>query len=162
MTIPTLILAAFLGSAQLMSLDTREMDLSDFFRLMANIANMNVVLHPAVQGKVNLMVKDAPWEQVLDSVLKSHGLRKEVEGNTMRIAPNAVLEAEYKQTAATEEARLNALPLQTYIYILNYAKAGDVALIISKMLSPRGSVIAYPSRNAVIVSDVVRPPESSH
>ena len=108
MTISTFILAAFFASAQLVSLDTREMDLSDFFRLMANMANMNVVLHPAVQGKVNLMVKDAPWEQVLDLVLKNHGLGQEVEGNTIRIAPAAAFEAQLKHRVATEEARLNA------------------------------------------------------
>ena len=159
MTISSLVLAAFLGSAQLVSLDTTEMGLSDFFRLMGNAANMNVVLHPAVEGKVNLMVKDAPWELVLDLVLRNHGLGKEVEGNTLRIAPLATFEAEFKQRVVTEEARLNALPLQTHIYVLNYAKAEDLAVVISKMLSPRGSVIAYPRRNAVIVRDVVRPPE---
>ena len=155
-----LILAAFLSSAQLVSLDAKEMDLSDFFRFMGQLANINVVLHPDVQGKVNLMVKDAPWKQVLDLVLKNHGFGEEIEGNVMRIAPLAVFEAEYKQRAATEEARSNALPLQTRIYVLNYANAQDVALVISKMISPRGSVIAYPARNAVIVRDVVRPPES--
>jgi len=159
MTISTLILGVFFASAQLVSLDTREMDLSDFFRLMANMANMNVVLHPAVQGKVNLMVKDAPWEQVLELVLRNYGLGREVEGNTMRIAPAATFEAEHKQRA-TEDAGLNALPLQTHIYVLNYAKAEDIAVVISKMLSPRGSVIVYPPRNAVIVTDVVRPSES--
>src|SRR2546426_2339149 len=107
MTISNLILAAFLGSAQLVSLDTRDMDLSDFFRVMANTANMNVVLHPTVQGKVNLMVKDAPWQAVLDVVMKNCGLAKEVEGNIMRIAPIAIFEAEYKQTVAMEDARLN-------------------------------------------------------
>ena len=160
MTISTLILGVFFASAQLVSLDTREMDLSDFFRLMANMANMNVVLHPAVDGKVNLMVKDAPWEQVLELVLRNYGLGSEVEGNTMRIAPAATFEAEHKQGAATEDAGLNALPLQTHIYVLNYAKAEDIAVVLSKMLSPRGSVIAYPPRNAVIVTDVVRPSES--
>ena len=159
MTISTLILGVFFASAQLVSLDTREMDLTDFFRLMANMANMNVVLHPAVEGKVNLMVKDAPWEQVLELVLRNYGLGREVEGNTMRIAPAATFEAEHKQRA-TEDAGLNALPLQTHIYVLNYAKAEDIAVVISKMLSPRGSVIAYPPRNAVIVTDVVRPSES--
>src|SRR6267142_1086255 len=138
MTIPTLILAAVL-SAQLVSLDVKEMDLSDFARFMAETANMNVVLHPAVQGKVNLMVKDAPWEQVLDLVLKNHGLGKEIEGNTMRIAPAASLPA----------------PFQTRIYFLKYTKAEDIAVVISKMLSPVGSVIAYPAQNAVIVRDVV-------
>ena len=141
MTISNLILAAFLGSAQLVSLDTRDMDLSDFFRLMAKTANMNVVLHPTVQGKVNLMVKDAPWEQVLDLVLKNHGLAKEIEGNTIRIAPAASF----------------AGPLQTRIYFLHYARAEDMAVVVSKMLSPLGSVIAYPPLNALIVRDVVPP-----
>src|SRR5260370_36353552 len=108
MTISTLILAAFLASAQFVSIDARDMDLGDFLRFMANIANMNVVLHPAVQGKVNLMVKEARWEQVLDVVLKTHGLAKEVEGNIMRIAPAASLENEQRQKGATAEACLKA------------------------------------------------------
>src|SRR6476646_9944937 len=116
MTISTLTLGAFLASAQLVSIDARDINLSDFFRFMADVADVNIVIHPAVQGKVNLTVKDAPWEQLLDLVMKNYGLGKEVEGNVMRIAPIAAFEAEYKQRAATEQARLNALPLQTQIY----------------------------------------------
>lgn len=154
MTISTLILAALLGLPQVVTINSKEMDLGDFFRFIASAANMNIILHPAVQGKVNLMVKDAPLEHVLDFVLKNYELRKEVEGNTMRIAPAAAFQAEQAQTAVIEEARLSALPLQTQIYILNYAKADDVAVVISKLLSPRGSVIVYRPRNALIVTDV--------
>jgi type IV pilus assembly protein PilQ len=139
----------------MVSIDARDMDLSDFFRLMASTANTNIVLHPAVQGKVNLMVKDAAWEQVLDAVLKNHGLGKEVEGNVIRIAPVSAFEAENRQKAAAEEARLNALPLRTQIYYLNHARAEDVARVISLLLSRRGSVIAYRPLNAVIVTDVM-------
>jgi type II secretory pathway component HofQ len=159
MTISSLILGAFFAAAQLVSIDTKEMDLSDFLRLMAMMGNMNIVIHPAVQGKVNLMVKDAPWEQVLDSVLKNYGLRKEVEGNIMRIAPASVFAAEQHQTAAIEEARLSALPLQTQIYFLNYAKAEDMAVVVSKQLTARGSVVVYRPRNALIIRDVVSPSE---
>ena len=63
----TLFLTAFFVSAQLITLDARDMDLGDFLRFMGNVAGMNVVIHPAVQGKVNLMVKEAQWEQVLHS-----------------------------------------------------------------------------------------------
>jgi type IV pilus assembly protein PilQ len=157
MTVPALILAVFLGSAQLISLDTKDMDLSDFCRLMANIANINLVLSPSVQGKVNLMVKDAPWDQVLDLVLKSHGLARDVKGNIMRIAPAAVFQAEQRQKVAATEECLKALPLRTRVYFLNYARAETVAALVSKMLSPRGSVITYTPRNALIVSDVERP-----
>ena len=159
MAISTLTLAAFLASVQLVSIDARNMELSDFFRLMADTANVNIVLHPAVQGKVNLTVKDASWEQLLDLVMKNYGLGKEVEGNLIRIAPIAAFEEELKQRAATEQARLNSLPLQTEIYFLNYAKADEMALVVSRMLSPRGSVIAYRPRNALIVRDVVLPPD---
>src|SRR5882672_8088312 len=142
MTTSTLILAAFLASAQAtVSLDTTDMALNDFFRLIGKIANMNVVLHPAVEGKVNLMVKDAPWEQVLDLVLKNHGLGKEIEGNTIRIAPAASF----------------AGTLQTRIYFLHYARAEDMAVVISKMLSPGSSVVVYPPLNALIVRDVAPP-----
>jgi type IV pilus assembly protein PilQ len=143
-----------LGSGQAVSVDTPDMSLGDFFRLIGRIANLNVVIHPAVDGKVNLMVKDAQWEPLLDLVLRNHGLGKEIEDNTMRIAPLATFEAEFKQRNAAEEARLNALPLQTQVYFLNYVKAEDIALVLSKMISPRGSVIVYPARNALIVRDV--------
>jgi type II secretory pathway component GspD/PulD (secretin) len=145
MTISTLILAAFLASGQLITMDTRDMDLSDFFRFIGKITDINVVLHPAIQGKVNLMVNNAPWEQVLDSVLKNYGLEKEIDGNVMRIAP-----------AGTFETSLETLPLHTQVYFLKYARAEDVALVVSKLLSPRGSVVAYTPRNALIVTDVVR------
>jgi type IV pilus assembly protein PilQ len=137
------------------------MDLGDFLRFIGEAAHLNVVLHPAVQGKVNLMVREAPWEGVLDVVLKTHGLVKQLEGNIMWIVPTTVLEAQAKQKAAAEQACLNALPLQTQTYVLNYAKAENVAAIISKMLSPRGSVVAYPARNALIVTDVQHPEECS-
>jgi type IV pilus assembly protein PilQ len=157
MTIATLLLTALLASPQVVSIDTKDTDLGDFFRLMANIANMNVVLHPAVQGKVNLMVKEAPWEQVMDLVLKNYGLGKEVEGNTIRIAPLTVFEAESTMTAAIEATRLNALPLQTRIYFLNYANAQNVAAVIAPLLSPRGSVVVDTPRNALIIRDVFAP-----
>ncbi len=154
MVMPTLIFTALLAQAQLITLDARDMDLGDFLRFMGQVADLNVVIHPTVQGKVNLMVKEAPWAQVLDMVLKTHGLVKEIEGNIMRIIPVAALEAEARQKAVAEQACVNALPLQTRTYFLNYAKAENIAPIISRMLSPRGSVVAYPTRNAVIVRDV--------
>jgi type IV pilus assembly protein PilQ len=160
MTISTLIFSVFLASAQLISVNARDMELSDFFRLMADMLNTNIVLHPAVQGKVNVTVTDAPLEQVLDVVLKNHGLEKETAGNIIRIVPAVVIEAEQKQRASSEAARLNNLPLRTQIYFLKYAKADEVAWVIAPMLSPRGSVIAYRPKNAIIVTDVVRPADA--
>src|SRR5438876_10643147 len=79
-TMTTLFLTAFFVFAQLITLDARDMDLGDFLRFLGNVAGMHVVLHPAAQGKVNLMVKEALWEQVVDVVLKTHSLAKARDG----------------------------------------------------------------------------------
>src|SRR5262245_44049173 len=108
MTTSALILAAFLSS-QVVSLDAKDVELADLVRVIAATANMNVVIHPAVQGKVSLTVKDAPWEVVLDMVLKNYGFGKEVVGNTMRIAPAESITPQ----------------MQTRTYYLQYTKAAD-------------------------------------
>ena len=135
MTIATLALSMMMA-AQVVSVDTTDMPLGDFIRMIARAANMNVVLHPDVRGTVNVSVREAPWEPTLDLVLQNHGLAKEVQGNFIRVIPQA------------------ALPLQTYVYPLSYVRAEDIAPIVAEMLSPRGTVSVYPARNALIVRDV--------
>src|SRR5262245_4225246 len=157
MTVLGLILATLLMAApQEVSVDLRDADLRDFFKLMAETANINIVLHPAVEGKITLSVKNAPRDVLMDVVLKNYGLTTEITGNVIRVIPLSVLENEYRQRAAIEQARLAALPLETRTIILNYAKAADVARIMSQFLSPYGSIAIDPRRNAIIIRDIAR------
>jgi type IV pilus assembly protein PilQ len=156
MTMITLLIAAVLAQspAPNVSFDLKDADLREFLIEMGTVANLNVVLHPAVEGKITVSVRNAPWEPLLDAILRNYGLGREVQGNLMSVAPLSVLQDGYKQRAAVEEARLQALPLEIRPYILNYAKAPDVARIISALLSPRGLVIVDPSKNLILVRDV--------
>ena len=157
MTVLGLILTTLLMAApQDVSLDLRDADLRDFFKLMAESANINIVLHPAVEGKITLSVKNAPRNVLMDVVLKNYGLTTEITGNVIRVVPLSVLENEYRQRAALEQARVAALPLETRTIILNYAKAADVARIMSQFLSPYGSIAVDPRHNAIIIRDIAR------
>jgi type IV pilus assembly protein PilQ len=149
----SLILATLLAQSTV-SFNLRDVDLRDFLMTMGQMANMNVVVHPAVQGKITLNVHDVAWDVLLDTVLKNYSLGREAQGNIIRIVPTSVIAQEYRQQAALEEARLNALPLVTRTYALNYAKAADMVPILSKFLSPRGSIVADPRRNVLIITDV--------
>ena len=150
MTVAGLILATLLMAApQDVSMDLRDADLQDFFRLMAETGNINIVLHPAVQGKITLSVKNAPRDVLMAVVLKNYGLTTETNGNVMRVVPLSVLENEYRQ-------RLASLPMETRTIILNYAKAADVARIMSQFLSPYGSIAVDARRNAIIIRDIAR------
>src|SRR4030095_3301531 len=117
MVILNLFLVALLNQPLTVSLDLRDANLRDFLETMAQSANMNLVLHPAVEGKITLRVQDAPWETLMEMVLKNYRLSREIQGNLMRIAPQAVIVEEYKPSAATEEARLSAQPLENRTYM---------------------------------------------
>jgi type II secretory pathway component GspD/PulD (secretin) len=145
-----------LAAPQAVTLDIKDGDLGEFLRMMGSLSDLNVVLHPAVQGKISLTVRDANRDALLNQVLKNYGLGREIEGNVMRIAPLPILEDEYKARAAMEAARFESLPMETRVYFLNYTKAIEVAPMLAPLLSPRATVIAEPRRNMIIVRDVAR------
>ena len=69
------------------SLDFKDGDLQDIFRLFADISGLNIVVNPGVSGKVTLKLNEVPWDQALDLILKANGLGYTLEGNVIRIAP---------------------------------------------------------------------------
>lgn len=81
-------------NGEIISLDLRDYDIKDFFRLMSEISGLNVVLDPNVMGTVTLKLTDVPWDQALDVVLKNYQLGGQLQGNVLRIATNATLQAQ--------------------------------------------------------------------
>jgi type II secretory pathway component HofQ len=60
------------------SLSLREADLRDVLLSFAELAEVNMVIDPDVQGTVTVELKDVPWDQALSVILKSHGLGMEI------------------------------------------------------------------------------------
>src|SRR5207253_1245989 len=68
------------------SVNLKDIDLRDFFRLVHDISGLNVVLDPAVRGSLTIVLDDVPWDQALQIVLKNNSLDCELQGNVLRIA----------------------------------------------------------------------------
>jgi type IV pilus assembly protein PilQ len=141
-------------SGEIISLDLRDYDVKDFFRLMSEISGLNVVLDPNVGGTVTLKLTDVPWDQALDVVLKNYQLGGQLQGNVLRIATNATLQSEEQARKALRDAQDQAAALDTRTYILNYTKADTVSTTLARMLSQRGTIIQDARRNALIVTDL--------
>jgi len=138
-------------------LDLKQADFGDFFKLIGEISGLNVVVDQNVNGNVTVLLKDVPWDQALDIVLRNANLAGILEGrNVLRIATRATLQAEDAQRRAARDAAVSAIPAVSRTYVLNYTKAQDVAatLLASGVLSPRGRVATELRRNAIIVTDV--------
>src|SRR5207248_1769258 len=136
------------------SVNLKDVDLKDFFRLIHEISGLNIVLDPNVRGTLTLVLDDVPWDQALDLVLQNNALDKQIEGNVLRIATIETLRKEADAERAKTEAQLLAVNIGTYTHYLSYAHSDDVIPTVKKFLSSRGDVLSDKRTNAVIVRDV--------
>ena len=136
------------------SVNLKDVDLKDFFRLIHEISGLNVVLDPSVRGTVTLVLDDVPWDQALDIVLKNNSLDRELQGNVLRIAATDTLRREAVDRRAQAEAVALAVDRQTITRSLSYAKAIEVVPTIKKFLTARGDVISDVRTNSLIISDI--------
>jgi type IV pilus assembly protein PilQ len=136
------------------TLDFHDIDIRNLLRLIADVSKKNIVVADDVTGKVTVSLRNVPWDQALDLVLKSKGLGKEELGNVIRVAKFEQIANEQKARAEAEKARAPLLPLKVRIIPVNFARAGDMAGRIKDVLTERGSVSTDDRTNVLIVKDV--------
>ncbi|MCK4993507.1 MAG: type IV pilus secretin PilQ [Candidatus Omnitrophica bacterium] len=121
------------------SVEFKDADIQDVFRVLALKGNVSIVADPEVKGLVTVQITDVPWEKVLDVICRTYGYAYERETNIIRV------------TTLDKQGQEN---LVTEVFALNYAKAGDVATSISEMRSDRGKIKFDARANLVIVTDI--------
>jgi type IV pilus assembly protein PilQ len=136
------------------SVNLKDVDLKDFFRLIHEISGLNVVLDPDVHGSLTIVLDDVPWDQALDIVLKNNALSRQLDGNVLRIATMDTLRREADGRRAQLEAESMAVERVTVTRFLSYAHSKDVVATIKKFLSSRGDIVADDRTNAIIISDI--------
>jgi type IV pilus assembly protein PilQ len=137
------------------SVNLKDVDLKDFFRLIHEISGLNVVLDPAVKGSVTLVLDEVPWDQGLDIVLRNNGLSQEIDGNVLRIATQETLKREADQRRELLKAQSDAIETVTATRVLSYAKADLVmATTLKRFLSPRGDIYPDARSNTLIIRDI--------
>jgi type IV pilus assembly protein PilQ len=136
------------------TLDFHDIEIRNLLRLIADVSKKNIVVADDVSGKVTVSLRNVPWDQALDLILKSKGLGKEEMGNVIRIAKFEQIAKEQQARADAEKARAPLVPLKVRIIPVNYARAGDMAGRIKDVLTERGSVSTDERTNVLIVKDV--------
>jgi len=137
-------------------LDFKGADIHNILRLLADVGQMNIVTSDEVKGEVTIKMRDVPWDQALDVVLRAKGLGSVREGNLVRVAPLAVLEKELEQEIARQKQIAEVLPTETRLIGVSYAHASSLQDKARDLLSPRGKISVDDRTNNLIVSDVAR------
>jgi type IV pilus assembly protein PilQ len=136
------------------SVNLKDVDLKDFFRLIHEISGLNIVVDPAVHGNVTLVLDQVPWDQALDIVLENNDLSSQIDGNVLRIATQDTIRREAESRRALANAQAASVDLVTETRVLSYAKASILAPTLKKFLSPRGDILFDERSNSLIIRDV--------
>jgi type IV pilus assembly protein PilQ len=136
------------------SVNLKDVDLKDFFRLIHEISGLNVVLDPSVRGTVTLVLDEVPWDQGLDIVLRNNGLTKEIDGNVLRIATQETLKREADQHRELLKAQSDSIEMVTVTRVLSYAQAPTMVATLKRFMSSRGDVLADVRSNTLIIRDI--------
>ncbi len=136
------------------SVNLKDVDLKDFFRLIHEISGLNVVLDPAVKGSLTIVLDEVPWDQALDIVMQNNSLDKQLNGNVLRIATRSTLKSEAETMRDLEKAQAEAIAPVTVTRVLSYAKAASMAPTLKKFLSSRGDILYDDRSNQIIIRDI--------
>jgi type IV pilus assembly protein PilQ len=137
------------------SLDFQGADLRAVLRTFSEISGLNLVIDPTIQGTVDVALRDVPWDQALDIILRANKLGYVVDGTIVRVAPLTVLAAEEEERRKLSDAQALAGELQVLTRSLNYSKAADLReLITTTILSQRGSIQFDARTNTIIIQDL--------
>lgn len=160
------------------SLDFQDIEVRRVLQLLADFTGINMVAADTVQGNITLRLKDVPWDQALDIVLKTKNLDKRRNGNVIWIAPvTELIKAEEEEAKAIAQS-VKLAPIQTEYIKLSYSKAADIlkliedardskgatgngtantsSLALESLLSSRGSAVADTRTNTLIINDTAQ------
>ncbi|WP_410017308.1 type IV pilus secretin PilQ [Pseudomonas sp. 20P_3.2_Bac5] len=136
-------------SGKPLSLNFQDVEVRAVLQVLADFTGVNLVVSDAVQGSVTLRLQDVPWDQALDTVLRSKGLGKRLEGNVLMVAPLAELNnAGLPSSGLREQALLQ----------VNHARATDIAALFQPLLqdspdeAPWGAISVDERTNMLITS----------
>jgi len=154
-----------------LSLNFQDIPVRAVLQLIADFTSLNVVVSDSVDGNLTLRLKNVPWDQALDIILKAKGLSKRESGTVMMIAPSEEIAAQEKIDLEAQQSITELAPIRSAFFTINFAKVGELASLFtgeitggdsedsgsnttnSGILSSRGSVIIDERTNTLIVKD---------
>lgn len=140
-----------------LSLNFQDIEVRSVLQLIADFTNLNMVVSDAVSGNLTLRLKNVPWDQALDIILKTKGLGKRENGNVIYVAPSEEIAAREKLELEAQQQVQELAPLRSEFIQVNYARAGDLASLLkssdNSLLSERGNVTVDERTNNLLVQD---------
>lgn len=158
---PTLFNPDRVYEGEKLTLNFQDIETRAVLQLLADVSGRNIVVSDTVQGNVTLRLQGVPWDQALDIVLATKGLDMRENGNVIIVAPAEEISARELADLESRKEIKQLEPLVAEYVQVNYAKASDLADLISggsgsnALLSDRGSVGIDTRTNTLLLQDTI-------
>lgn len=142
-----------------LSLNFQDIEVRAVLQLLADFTGLNIVVSDTVQGNITLRLKNTPWDQALDIIMKTKGLAVRKSGNVLLVAPSDEIAQREKLELEAQDQLQKLSPLRSELIQINYAKATALAEILKSdkntLLSERGNVTVDERTNTLLVRDSI-------
>jgi len=127
-------------SKDTLSVDFPDEEVRTILRNVADLFELNLVIPDTLQGRTSLKLREVTWRQIFQVVLSPIGYTFVEDSNIIKIVSQDSLQAE---------------PVSTEIFIINYAKADDIVKTITTLVDPAagGKIIVDQRSNALVITE---------
>ena len=127
-------------SKDTLSVDFPDEEIRNILRNVADLFELNLVVPDTLQGRTSIKLRDVTWRQIFQVSLSPVGYTYVEEGNIIKIVSQESLAQE---------------PTTTEVFIINYAKAGDILASIAPLVDPAagGRIVVDARSNALVITE---------
>ncbi len=152
---------AFRFRGEKLSLNFQDIEIRSVLQLIADFTDLNLVASDTVAGRITLRLKNVPWDQALEIIMKTKGLDKRLVGNVLMVAPAAELAAREQLELESRQQISELAPMRTEFIEVKYASAAEIFGLFQGagegsgegVISARGSVIVDERTNSIIITE---------
>ncbi len=92
------------ASTTKVSFDFMDADIRNVVRILAEVSSKNIVISDAVKGKITMKLEDVFWDEALELVVETGGLRKIEADNVIRVVTAKEYDDEIKRKLGERES----------------------------------------------------------
>jgi type IV pilus assembly protein PilQ len=113
-----------------LSLNFQDIEVRAVLQLLADFTDLNLVASDSVGGNITLRLKNVPWDQALDIILKTKNLTKRQEGNVIMVGPFDEIVGREQRDLVADQRIEELAPIRSEFIPIKFAKAAEIAAFI--------------------------------
>jgi type IV pilus secretin PilQ/predicted competence protein len=148
--------AAIKGSSKRYDINFVDADFQSVFHSISQLAGVDILLAPDVQGRLSMTVTQKTWPEMMDIVCNLYDLTWLVESNYISVQKTASYQQKVIRESEKREQSDMVAPLARRSFQIRHASAAEMAKVLETIKSARGKISVIERNNAIIVYDTER------